>query len=49
VIALVILPSLALVGFILWALCAETPALVCRKVDEDEPHGPIEWGPADEF
>jgi hypothetical protein len=36
----VIVPSLALLGFILWGLCAETPAVARhRDVDEDEATG----------
>ena len=46
-IALVIVPSLFLVGCILWGLCAETPAVARhREVGEDEHTG---WGPGDEF
>lgn len=45
--ALVIIPSLALLGFILWACCAETPAVARhREVVDDEPTG---WGPGDEL
>ncbi|MES2342898.1 MAG: hypothetical protein V4597_14580 [Pseudomonadota bacterium] len=45
--ALVIVPSLALLGCVLWALCAETPAVARhREVGEGEPIG---WGPGDEF
>jgi hypothetical protein len=45
--ALVIIPSLALLGFVLWACCAETPAVARhREVGEDETTG---RGPGDEF
>jgi len=47
---LAIIVSLLLVGAIIWACSAETPAIVaCREVDEDEPYAPTEWGPGDEF
>lgn len=49
-IALVILPSLALVGAALWAICDEAPAVAhYREVGADEPSGPIERGRGGEF
>ncbi len=42
--ALVVIPSLAILGCVLWGLCAETPAVA--RYREDEPTG---WGSGDGF